>query len=191
MGSLRGRLVIATLIVVSAVVAAACTDASRPSSRAPSVAPSPTSLAAASPMPKVTDRPAPTAVPGGQAVSPGPRATHRPTTTKTDWGVILDAVPDDFPRYPGAEDADSPDGPASATLIAAAGVDKVATWYRDALDAAGYATLDLSDALEDGSRVLNSQADVPECRVQTTFRPADGSTMITVLFAAGCAAIGG
>ena len=55
MRSLRGRLVIATLIVVSAVVAAACTDASRPSSRAPSVAPSPTALAAASPTPKVTD----------------------------------------------------------------------------------------------------------------------------------------
>ena len=34
--------------------------------------------------------------------------------------------------------------------------------------------------------MLDSQADLPECRVQTTFRPEGGSTMITVLFAAGC-----
>ena len=73
----------------------------------------------------------------------------------------------------------------------AADVDTVASWYRDALEAAGYATIDLSDPLEDGSRVLDSQTDLPECKVQTTFRPEGGSTMITVLFAAGCVAIGG
>ncbi len=79
----------------------------------------------------------------------------------------------------------------SAALLAEADVETVAGWYRDALEAAGYGTIDLSDPLEDGSRVLDSQTDLPECQVQTTFRPEDGSTMITVLFAAGCVAIGG
>ena len=59
------------------------------------------------------------------------------------------------------------------------------------LEAAGYQTINLSDPLEDGSRVLDSQTDLPECQVQTTFLPEGGSTMITVLFAAGCVALGG
>jgi hypothetical protein len=164
----------------------------------PSASPSAesTEVAAASPTPAPTlaaspsEAPEPTAVPGGQTVSPGPPATHKPTTTVTDWGVILDRVPDDFPRYPGAKDTEV-DEPVSAALIAEADVETVARWYRDALEAAGYGTLDLSDPLEDGSRVLDSQTDLPECQVQTTFRPEGGSTMITVLFAAGCVAIGG
>lgn len=188
----RGGLAIVALPVAILLVACGGTG----SSAAPSV-PTPASTdvaaASASPSPAATESgeaPAPTPVPGGQTVSPGPPATHKPTTTITDWGVILDRVPDDFPRYPGAKDTEA-DEPVSAALIAEADVDTVATWYRDALDAFGYATLDLSDPLEDGSRVLDSQADIPECQVQTTFRPEGGSTMITVLFAAGCVAIGG
>ena len=171
-----------------AIGATAC--GSTPASAGPSAAsPSSTAVAAASPSIAPTDAPPPTAVPGGETVSPGPPATHKPTTTVTDWGVILDAVPDDSPRYPGAKDTEA-DEPVSAALIAEAAADEVAKWYRDALEAAGYDT-DLSDPLEDGSRVLDSQTDLPECKVQTTVRPEGGSTMITVLFAAGCVAIGG
>ena len=184
----------AALALPIALLLAACGGTG--SSAVPS-APSPasTDVAAASQSPApasagASDEPTPTAVPGGQTVEPGPPETHKPTTTNTDWGVILDAVPDDFPRYPGARDTEVAE-PVSAALIADAETDTVAGWYRDALDGAGYATLDLSDPLEDGSRVLDSQADIPECRVQTTFRPEGGSTMITVLFAAGCVAIGG
>jgi hypothetical protein len=128
---------------------------------------------------------APTIVPGGVAVSPGPVATRIPIT-QTDWGAILDALPDGFPVYPGATVADPPPEPVSASFDATDGVDQVATWYRDAMAAAGYGALDLSDALEDGSRVLDAQSDLPECRIQVTFRPLGGSTMITVLYAAGC-----
>ncbi len=39
--------------------------------------------------------------------------------------------------------------------------------------------------------MLDSQTDLPECMVQTTFGPQDGSTLVTVLYAAGCVAIGG
>jgi hypothetical protein len=35
------------------------------------------------------------------------------------------------------------------------------------------------------------QGDLPECRVRLTFRPAGGSTMITVLLAAACFGGGG
>jgi hypothetical protein len=175
-----------------AVAVAACGTTG--TSASPSAAS--TEVAAVSPTPRPSDAaspsedPEPTAVPGGQTISPGPPTTHKPTTTVTDWGVILDRVPDDFPRYPGAEDTEA-DEPVSAALIAPAEVETVAAWYRDGLEAAGYGTIDLSDPLEDGSRVLDSQTDLPECQVQTTFRPEAGSTMITVLFAAGCVAIGG
>jgi len=188
----RHGLTVAGLAV--ALAATAC-GGSTPATTAPSSAsPASTAVAAASPSTGpsqvASDAPPPTAVPGGETVSPGPPATHKPTTTNTDWGVILDAVPDDFPRYPGAKDTEA-DEPVSAALVADAAVDTVASWYRDALEAAGYATIDLSEPLEDGSRVLDSQTDLPECKVQTTVRPQGGSTMITVLFAAGCVAIGG
>ena len=118
--------------------------------------------------------------------SEGPTSSPA-TTTQTAWGTILDALPDGFPVYPDAQIADLPATPVSAAFISSAPVDDVAAWYRDALEGLGYSTMNLSDPLEDGSRVLDSQADLPECRIQATFRPAGGSTMITVLYAAGCA----
>ena len=128
----------------------------------------------------------PTEVPGGASTQPAPQPTHV-TTTQTDWGTILDAVPTTFPVFPGAQVAEPPAEPVSAAFVSTAPVDNVATWYRDALQAQGFATTSLSSPLEDGSRVLDSQGDLPECRIQVTFRPAGGSTMITVLYAAGCA----
>ena len=117
---------------------------------------------------------------------PEPDATPA-ATTQTDWGAITDALPEGFPVFPGATVAEPPAEPASGAFIATAGVDEVATWYRDALEATGQSTLDLSTPLEDGSRVLDMQGDLPECRVRLTFRPAGGSTMIIVLVGAGCA----
>lgn len=128
----------------------------------------------------------PTEVPGGASTQPVPQQT-RVTTTPTDWGTILDAVPSTFPVFPGARLAEPPAEPVSASFLTVAGVDEVATWYRNELEAAGFGTLSLSDPLEDGSRVLDSQGDLPECRIQVTFRPEGESTMITVLYAAGCA----
>ena len=178
-----------------AVAVAACGSGGPSASPSPASTPASSDVAAASPTPvpsdaSPSDEPTPTAVPGGQTGSPGPPATHKPTTTVTDWGVILDAVPDDFPRYPGAKDAEA-DEPVSAALVAAADVETVAKWYRDALEAAGYQTIDLSAPVEGGSRVLDSQTDLPECQVQTTFGPQEGATLVTVLYAAGCVAIGG
>jgi hypothetical protein len=103
----------------------------------------------------------------------------------------MDAMPQGFPVFPDAAVAEPPAEPASGAFIASAGVDEVATWYRDALEATGKSTLDLSSPLEDGSRVLDMQGDLPECRLRLTFRPAGESTMITVLVAAGCASVEG
>jgi hypothetical protein len=109
-------------------------------------------------------------------------------TTVIGWGTILDQVPEDFPVFPGASPTSIDDGPASGAWWAeGAAVDEVATWYRDRLEALGFETRDLSSPLEDGSRVLDTVSDLPECRIQTTFRALDGSTMIIVFYGAGCA----
>jgi len=180
-------------LALVALLVAACGSATPSPSPSTSAAASIADVASPTPVPTAPasgEPPAPTIVPGGQTVEPGPAKTRVPTT-QTDWGEILDAVPDDFPRYPGSKAAEPPPEPVSAAFTAAAGVDAVARWYREALAAAGYATLDLSDPLEDGSRVLDSQGDLPECQVQTTFTPAGESTVITVLFGAGCGGVRG
>ena len=112
-------------------------------------------------------------------------------TSRTDWGEILDAVPDTFPVFPGATAADPPPAPASGIWISKAPVDEVATWYRDQLTAASFASVDLGSALEDGSRVIDVTGDLPECKLQLAIRPVDGSTMITVFYGSGCAGGGG
>jgi hypothetical protein len=183
------RPLLSAFAVSLALVLASC------GASAPSASPAP--AATAGPTSAPATPPEPTEVPGGQtpgAAEPGgsvePPVTTIPTT-QTDWGEILDALPDGFPVFPDAAVAESPAEPASGAFITSAGVDEVATWYRDALEATGKSTLDLSSPLEDGSRVLDMQGDLPECRVRLTFRPEGGSTMITVLVAAGCAGGGG
>jgi hypothetical protein len=108
-------------------------------------------------------------------------------TSRTPWGRILDAVPDTFPLFPDAAPADPLPAAVSGAWITKASVDEVATWYHDAVLGAAFASADLGNALEDGSRVLDVQGDLPECKVQVTVQPAGGSTMIIVRYGAGCA----
>ncbi len=75
----------------------------------------------------------------------------------------------------------------SGAWITDAGVDSVAPWYVSAFIDLGWSQVDLGSPLEDGTRVLDLASDLPECRVQITFRLAGGSTMIIVLYGAGCA----
>jgi hypothetical protein len=169
---------------------AATRAATAPAAPATPTAPAPT----VGPTHIATTAPDPTEVPGGE--TPGVTEPTEPpavtgSVTQTDWGPITDTLPEGFPVFPDAAIADPPPEPVSGAFLATAGVTEVATWYRDALEATGKSTLDLSAPLEDGSRVLDMQGDLPECRLQLTFRPEGGSTMITVLVAAGCAAGGG
>lgn len=184
-----------TLALVLAAMLAACGGSSSTAapSHAPSAsiapsrsgAPSPSSAAVATPI--ATAAADLTPVPGG-TVEPSGEPPAGGATTVIDWGTILDRVPEGFPVFPGASVSEPIDGPSSGTWFAdGAGVDDVATWYRGQLEELGFTTKDLSSPLEDGSRVLDTVSDLPECRIQTTFRPANGSTMIIVLYGAGCA----
>jgi len=137
----------------------------------------------------VATLPPPTAVPGGQTGDPEPVPT-RTGTTQTAWGEILDAVPESFPLFPGADVIELGGEPVSTSFDAPADASAVAAWYVDSLAGLGYA-VELSAALEDGTRVLDAAADLPECRIQMTFRPESGSAIITVLYAAACAGLGG
>jgi hypothetical protein len=107
--------------------------------------------------------------------------------TDTPWGAIVDEIPGEWPVFPGAETVDPDDGPASGAWLAPDEVEPVALWYRDTLVDMGFTIDNLSSPLEDGTRVLDIVTDLPECRIQVAIRPAGDSTMITVLYGAGCA----
>ncbi len=173
-------------LAVVAILVAGCgaSTAATPSAAAPSAV----AQRSATPSHAATPKPTPvlTPVPGGGSDEPVPPPVN-PGTTVTDWGTILDAVPKDLPVYPGAEPAELPDGPNSGAWSVGADVEAVSTWYRQRLKEAGFTNLDLSSPLEDGSRVLDITTDLPECRIELTFRPVNGSTMIIVMYGAGCA----
>ena len=127
-----------------------------------------------------------TPVPGGASATPDDSHGGGPTM-ETDWGTILVNLPEGFPRYPGAAGTDPIDGPATHAFEAVAPVDEVAEWYAATFEELGWSHIDLGTPLEDGTQVLDLASDLPECRVQLTFRPLGGSTMITLLYGAGCA----
>ncbi len=165
---------------------AACGGPGPSTTAAPSVAGPASTPGVIEPTPVLTQAPPPTIVPGGPSDVP-PEEPAATSTTATDWGTILDAVPEGFPVYPGASAVEPSGGPASGAWLTGDDVSAVARWYRDTLEELGFTTDNLSSALEDGSRVLDTVSDLPECRIQTTFRPAGESTMIIVLYGAGCA----
>jgi hypothetical protein len=167
----------AALALASILLLAAC--GSVPPSTAPTTGASP---AASSP-----PEPTLTPVPGGATGAIEPVPTRVPTV-QAEWGEILAVLPADFPVYPGATPVDLPEV-ATATLSTEADSETVAAWYTDELAARGYA-VDASELLEDGGRVLDVRADLPECRIQVDFRPTGDSTIIVVLYGAGCAAAG-
>ena len=180
----RSAALLALLVAGLLIASLAACGSPGPSSTeaAPSAATATASPAVATPATPSVEL---TPVPGGATGSP--EIPDRPATTVTAWGTIVDRVPDGFPVVPGARIADGVDEAVSGAWITDAGVDEVAPWYVSAFTELGWSTVDLGSVLEDGSRVLDLASDLPECRVQTTFRPAGESTMIIVLYGAGCA----
>lgn len=140
--------------------------------------------------PRLTEA-APTTA-GGPTDAPGSSTSAKPdasppTTTETAWGPIWDELPPGFPRYPGAEPAETGGGPASATLAVPATVALAADWYQGALQRAGYDTEALSGPLENGGIVIDSVGGGdPGCRVQTSLVPHGNQSIATILFAAAC-----
>lgn len=119
-----------------------------------------------------------------------PGATAEPGTpgqTDTDWGRIWDGLPNGFPAFPGAHVTELGSGPASATLDAgSAEPGAVANFYKTALQAGGWIIIGLSGPREDGSFELSSVDIHPACQVRTTVTPLGGSTIVNVLYGAGC-----
>lgn len=128
---------------------------------------------------------APTAT-AGQPTSPAPTTAAAPGTTTTSWGRIWDRLPASFPRFPGAEPADAGGGPASAILMVPATATTAATWYRRALEQAGYHTNGVNGPLEDASVVIDWTGASTACRVQAGFAPRGNQVIATILFAAAC-----
>ena len=177
----------ASLAVVGAALAllvGACAGSATSPTISPGASATPATSASQAAGPSLTP------VPGGASMTP---ATPQPslTTTDTAWGTIVDSLPGDFPVYPGATATEAVGGPASGAWTIQATAKTVGTWYQQALAAAGYSSNDLSGPLEDGSYTVDTQSDLPECRVQTTARPQGDLTLITVLFGAGCVGLGG
>jgi hypothetical protein len=143
---------------------------------------------AATPVPAVAqEEPTPVPVPD----TPEPTEEPEPVPTRigvtdTPWGSIVDEVPAEWPVFPGAEPADPAEGPASGVWLAPGDMDPVARWYRDTLAELGFTIVNLSSPLEDGTRILDVVTDLPECRIQATFRPAEDATLVAVLYGAGC-----
>ena len=173
------RKVAAFALLAMVAALAACSTAP---STGPSTPPggSPNGSTGASAVP--TDVPGPSD-PGGPGSSPG----VEPSQTDTDWGRIWDAVPPTFPRPPGARPSEPVGrGPSSAEYAVGTSPVDVTDFYRRSLEAAGYATADVSGPLEDGSRVVESVGVEPGCRIRTTVTPLGGVTHVTILFGAAC-----
>ena len=107
--------------------------------------------------------------------------------TDTDWGRIWDAVPTDFPRFPGSKVADDTgEAPVSARFAVDGGDPKaMAAWMQSAMETAAYSTEGLNGPLEDGSMVLESVGD-GGCRIQTTIAPLGGTVFVTIRYGAAC-----
>ena len=177
-------LALAALVTACTASPGASTAGSPTASAAHTAAPS---APAKTPKPSAARSTSPTDSPSASAPDASQPASSPVGTTQTPWGRILDTVPAEVPVFPGATVADPPSGGAvSGAWTTQAPVSEVASWYHDALLAANWAKVDDGGALEDGSHVLDVQGDLPECKTQVTVKPLGGSTMITVLFGAGC-----
>ncbi|MEO7663599.1 MAG: hypothetical protein ABIV26_00610 [Candidatus Limnocylindrales bacterium] len=142
-------------------------------------------LAACAPVsnPQPSAAATPTRVPTDAGATPGSTATSQ---TDTDWGRIWDALPAGFPQFAGASPTETGEGPASATLdVGDAAPAEVATFYQSTLETAGYSTVSMSGPREDGSIEIQSTGD-GSCQVRTTIAPLGGTTIVTILYGAGC-----
>ncbi|TAL09692.1 MAG: hypothetical protein EPO00_05600 [Chloroflexota bacterium] len=147
--------------------------------------PGPTSTQSLSPVPSLAE---PTAELTPVPTEPG--ATAAPTMpgqTDTDWGRIWDGLPTGFPTYPGAHPTETGAGPASATLDAgAAEPGAVMNFYQTALQGAGWIIVGASGPREDGSLELSGVDIHPACQVRVTVMPLGSSTIVSILYGAGC-----
>jgi hypothetical protein len=122
-------------------------------------------------------------IPTEPGTSPAPTP---PGQTDTEWGRIWDTVPATFPAYPGAHPTETGAGPASAVLDAgAAKPAEVVSFYESALVGQGLSTVSRDGPREDASYDL-LMGDNGSCSTEITAAPLGGSTIITIMYGAGC-----
>jgi len=134
------------------------------------------------PLPTTAVTPTTAAAPTDGATDPA-----EPSQTDTEWGRIWDALPAEFPRYPGgtiAEDV-SPDPVSAAFALAEGDPAQIAEWMQTSLEMATYSTEGLSGPFEDGGYVLDSVGD-GDCRIQTKVTPMGTLIIVTVRYGAAC-----
>lgn len=155
------------ILVLTAVVVAACGPG-------PTTAPSASNPAAT-----------PTPIPGAPSQTP---AASLPAQADTSWGRIWEALPAGFPRFAGAEPTDvGGSEPTSATLdvpTSAGSAADVMSFYRSALEAAGY-SVSVDGPLEDGGYTISATGPAG-CAAQISVVPLGGSITVTMLYGAAC-----
>ncbi|HXI45313.1 MAG TPA: hypothetical protein VNH13_03350 [Candidatus Acidoferrales bacterium] len=146
---------------------------------ATTVLPTPTATAAQS----LPPAPTPTPVPGPSATPAG----TPPAQTDTAWGRIWEGLPAGFPAFPGAEPTETGAGPASATLdipTSAGTITDVVSFYRSALETAGY-SVSVDGPLENGGYTIDATG-AAGCAAQVSAEPLGSSLTVTVLYGAAC-----
>jgi hypothetical protein len=172
-GAARPSRAIAAALVGS-ILLVACGSTTTPS---PSLVAPTDSAAPPSPSPALTLLPT---EPGTSPLS------TPPGQTQTEWGRIWDVIPAIVPVYPGAHPTETGAGPASAVLDAgSADPAEVVAFYATAMAGLGLSTVSRDGPREDGSYDLLS-GDSASCAVEITAAPLGGSTIITIMYGAGC-----
>lgn len=164
----RRAAAMAGLAAVAIAIAGCAADAS----------PSPTAVATSGLASPIVGAPSPSAGAGASAAS-------SVSTTVTDWGVIRDEVPADFPLPPGTKPADLPGGPYSGAYTSTSSAPEALVVVQQGLKAAGYPDATQSVATESGEVTIDATG-AGGCRIQVAIAPLGGLTSITVLYGASC-----
>jgi hypothetical protein len=179
---------VAAAAVLMVAVAAACTAAGALTTAtipvAPTVAPSAAASAAPSLAPPVVEPSVAASLPSSVPASGS--ASGVPSTTAIQWGVIWDALPASFPRYPGSRPTVTGGGPASAILDIPAEASAASAWFQVALKAAGFTIVGANGPREDGSYDIVATRGSADCQTEISLAPLGTSTTATINLAAAC-----
>jgi len=172
---------LSSLVVTLACLAVACS--ATPPTPAPSIA---RSAAPRSPAATLTPsrRPSLSPVPGAPSPTPAPT---RPGTTKTEFGVIWDALPPSWPRLPGQSQSEV-GSDASEMLVVKGKPVALARLLEMALEAKGW-SVDVGSPLEDGSVVLDATGPTKGCKAHVVIgenSPGSNDGTALVYYGAGC-----
>ncbi len=183
---------VATFAALLVLVAACTTTGPAPSG---SVQPSATaSVASVAPSPSPSAPPsvaaslasfAPSASSGPSATVSGSGAAV-PSTTTVDWGEIWDALPADYPNYPGSQPTVTGGDPASAVLDIPTDGKTASAWYATALGAAGFTIVGVNGPREDGSFNIVATRGGGDCETEISLAPLGATTTATIYLAAAC-----